>query len=169
MHNLNRLLQRLATAGIDFVIVGGFAGVLHGSSLVTRDLDVCMVLDEENIAKLREALADLNPVHRFTAARLPFGTEPPSGTKLNNLYLETAWGAFDVIAVMKGVGDFERIKANAMDIEIMGVRCRLIALDDLIAVKEAVGRPKDLLAAAELRAMHSIQNQEKGRPENGPA
>jgi hypothetical protein len=63
---LNRLIERLCDAGIDFVIVGGFAGMLHGSSLVTRDLDVCAVLSAENIAKLRAALRDLQPTHRFT-------------------------------------------------------------------------------------------------------
>jgi hypothetical protein len=38
---LNRLIERLCDANIDFVVVGGFAGMLHGSTLVTRDLDVC--------------------------------------------------------------------------------------------------------------------------------
>jgi molybdopterin-guanine dinucleotide biosynthesis protein len=41
--DINRLLQRLCDAEIDFVIVGGFAATLHGSSLVTRDLDVCAI------------------------------------------------------------------------------------------------------------------------------
>jgi molybdopterin-guanine dinucleotide biosynthesis protein len=41
---LNQLIERLCDADIDFVIVGGFAGTLHGSTLVTRDLDVCAVL-----------------------------------------------------------------------------------------------------------------------------
>jgi hypothetical protein len=45
---LNQLIERLAGANIDFVIVGGFAGMLHGSTLVTRDLDVCMVLSLAN-------------------------------------------------------------------------------------------------------------------------
>jgi hypothetical protein len=41
---LNRLIERLCDANIDFVVVGGFAGMLHGSTLVTRDLDVCTIL-----------------------------------------------------------------------------------------------------------------------------
>lgn len=40
---LNELIQRLCDADIDFVIVGGFAGILHGSTLVTRDLDICAI------------------------------------------------------------------------------------------------------------------------------
>lgn len=87
---------------------------------------------------------------------------------MHNLYLETAWGAFDVITVIKGVGDVERLKANAVEIDLMGVKCRLIGLDDLITVKEAVGRPKDQLAATELRAIRELRD-EKGRPVLGPA
>jgi hypothetical protein len=157
VHNLNRLLQRLASSDLEFVVVGGYAAMLHGSSLVTRDLDICMMLDETNLAQLRSILVDLAPIHRFTAARLPFGTIPAPGTQLQNLYLETSWGALDVRTVMKGVGDFERIKKTAALIEVMGVKCRLIALDDLITVKEAVARPKDLQAVVELRAIREIR------------
>jgi adenine deaminase len=46
------------------VIVGGFAATLHGSSLVTRDLDVCAILSDQNVEKLRDALRDLQPTHR---------------------------------------------------------------------------------------------------------
>jgi len=60
--DINRLLQRLCDADIDFVIVGGFAATLHGSSLVTRDLDVCAILSNENVEKLRDALRDANLV-----------------------------------------------------------------------------------------------------------
>jgi hypothetical protein len=73
---LNRLIERLCDAGVDFVIVGGFAGMLHGSTLVTRDLDVCAVLSAENIARLRAALGDLQPTHRFTPQRLSFLDTP---------------------------------------------------------------------------------------------
>jgi hypothetical protein len=48
----NRLPQRLWDTEIEFVIVGGFAATLHGSSLLTRDLDVCAVLTAENLGKL---------------------------------------------------------------------------------------------------------------------
>jgi hypothetical protein len=65
---LNGLLQRLSDAGIDFVVVGGVAAVLHGSSMVTRDLDVCASLSDATIGKLRSALGDLHPVHRIATA-----------------------------------------------------------------------------------------------------
>jgi hypothetical protein len=64
MKNFSQLLQRLADAGLEFVRVGGFAAVTHGSFHLTRDADVCAVLTEENVARLRQALGDWHPTHR---------------------------------------------------------------------------------------------------------
>jgi predicted nucleotidyltransferase len=154
---LNRLLQLLCDADIPFVIVGGFAGVLHGSSLVTRDIDLCAVLTEENVAKLRGALADLNPTHRFTPQRLSFLDNPDPGVPVRNLYLQTELGPVDILTSITGVGSFERVNAAAIEIELLGCRVRVIGIDDLIAAKEALGRDKDLLAAKELRAIREAQ------------
>jgi hypothetical protein len=46
---------------LDFVIVGGFAAVTHGSAYLTRDVDICALLTPENVAKLRAALREWNP------------------------------------------------------------------------------------------------------------
>jgi hypothetical protein len=70
--HLNRLIERRCDANIDFVVVGGFAGMLHGSTLVTRDLDVCAILSSENVSRLRETFRDLQPKHRFTTQKLSF-------------------------------------------------------------------------------------------------
>jgi hypothetical protein len=89
MQSLSHLLQRLADSGIDFVVIGGFAGVLHGSSMVTRDLDLCAVLSSENIERLRETLKDLHPRHRMTPLQLSFLQVPKPGETVNILYLNT--------------------------------------------------------------------------------
>jgi hypothetical protein len=85
--DINNLLQRLCDAEIDFVVVGGFAAMLHGSSLLTRDLDVCAVLTRANVAKLREILRDLHPAHR--ESRLSFLDNPGPEVEVRNLYLRT--------------------------------------------------------------------------------
>ena len=165
MNSLSELLKRLADSGVEFVVVGGFAGVLHGSALVTRDLEICAVLTPANIEKLRAALRDLNPRHRMTPQRLSFLQTPAPGETANNLYLQTDWGVVDILSSILGLGDFESVKANSEFFEIGGKKCRLISLPDLVKAKVAMGREKDLLAAKELRAI-SVKR-ERERPEPG--
>jgi predicted nucleotidyltransferase len=153
MKSLSLLLQKLADAGLEFVVVGGFAGVLHGSAYVTDDLDICAVMSPETAAKLRAALADLHPVHRMTSRKLSFLEHPPAGQPLANLYLETDAGVLDVLGSILGLGDYHALARNAVEIPLFGRRCRVISLEDLIKAKEALGREKDLLTAKELRAI----------------
>jgi hypothetical protein len=150
---LHHLIQRLSDADIDFVIVGGFAGMLHGSSLVTRDLDVCAVLSRENVAKLRDVLRDLNPTHRQTPQRLSFLENPAPEADVKNLYLGTTLGPLDILSSIQGVGDYARVREASIEVEIFGRPCRVISIEDLIRAKESLARPKDLLAAQELRAI----------------
>jgi hypothetical protein len=151
--DINRLLQRLCDADIDFVIVGGFAATLHGSSLVTRDLDVCAILSSENVAKLR----DLKPIHRLTSQKISFLNNPDPGVEIQNLYLRTDFGPVDILSSILGVGEFDRVRAASIQVELFERTCRVISLDDLILAKEALGREKDLLAAKELRAVREKQ------------
>jgi predicted nucleotidyltransferase len=153
MKSLHVLLQRFADAGLEFVVVGGFAGVLHGSSYVTDDLDICAVMSPETIAKLRMILADLKPVHRMTPQKLSFLEHPPVGQPLANIYLETDAGVLDVLGNVLGIGDYQALARHAIEIPLFGRRCRVISLEDLIKAKEAMGREKDLLTAKELRAI----------------
>jgi predicted nucleotidyltransferase len=150
---LNGLLQRLSAAGIDFVVVGGVAAVLHGSSMVTRDLDVCASLSSENLQKLRDAFRDLHPVHRIGPARHSFLDNPEPGASLKNLYLQTDLGALDLLGNITGIGDFNQVLAAAVEVDLFGRKVKVLDIEPLIKTKEAVGRPKDLLAAMELRAI----------------
>jgi predicted nucleotidyltransferase len=150
--DFDRLLHRLADSGLDFVVIGGFAAITHGSSLMTRDLDICTLLTHENVERLRSILADWHPKHRMTPQRLSFLDFPQSG-EVKNLYLETDFGIVDILSSVLGVGDFERLKSAAETFEIGGRHYQVISLDDLIQAKEAVGRERDLLAVKELRAI----------------
>jgi predicted nucleotidyltransferase len=161
MQDFSQLLQRLADVGLEFVIVGGYAATSYGSSYLTRDVDICTVLTEENIAKLRQALRDWNPQHRLTHKRLSFLDFPPLGQSLNNLYLQTDMGVVDILSSILGVGDFARLKNRAEELEVEGRRFLVISLEDLIRAKEALGREKDLLMAKELRAIAAKRRQGK--------
>lgn len=153
MADLKQLLERLSDADIEFVIVGGFAAVLHGSTFVTRDLEVCTVLTEATVERLRTVLADLSPVHRIGGGRLSFLTEPSPGSTVRNLYLETDAGAIDLLTSITGVGEFERVRSGADEISLFGRRYLVMSLTDLIAAKRTLGREKDLLSARELEAI----------------
>jgi hypothetical protein len=133
-------------------VIGGFAGVLHGSSLLTRDLGLCSVLTPENIQKLRSTLSALHPKHRMTPQKLSFLEIPESDkTKIHNLYLETDLGVVDILSEVTGVGDFKRLSERAIMVDLYGFQVKVISLEDLIQAKEALGRPKDQITAAELR------------------
>jgi predicted nucleotidyltransferase len=157
------LLQRLSDANIDFVIVGGVAAVLHGASTVTRDLDVCATLSDENLQKLRNALGDLHPMHRIAAPRMSFLDTPAPGVPLKNLYLQTDLGALDLLSSITGVGDLDQVRASAVEVELFGRKVKVMGLGQLILAKEAVARPKDLLTATELRVILSQTRTEKPR------
>jgi predicted nucleotidyltransferase len=89
----------------------------------------------------------------MTPQQLSFLQTPKPGETVNNLYLNTDWGVVDILTSVLGLGDFERLRKKAEEFEIGGKHCRVIALDDLITAKEAMGREKDMLAAKELRAI----------------
>ena len=153
MIDLQKLLRRLDDAGIEFVLVGGYAAMLHGSSLLTRDVDVCAMLTPTTVEKLRDAFREMHPVRRLSSPRQSFLDVPESGAALDNLYLDTDLGTLDLLSRITGVGDYERVARDAIVFELFGRRVRAISLHDLIVAKEALGRDKDLIAAKELRAI----------------
>jgi hypothetical protein len=90
VNNLNNLLSLLLENKIEFVLIGGFAGVVHGSTQVTRDLDICALITPAQVEKLRAVLKDLHPRHRMNPVFKPsFLTEPKELGELKNIHLET--------------------------------------------------------------------------------
>ncbi len=154
MNNLNNLLSLLLENEIEFVLIGGFAGVVHGSTQVTRDLDICALITPAQVEKLRAALKDLHPRHRMNPVFKPsFLTEPKELGELKNIYLETDLGVLDIISDVTEVGNFEQVKENSVEIELFGYKCKVISVEALIKTKEKLGRPKDNLVVAELKAL----------------
>ena len=75
MQNLSELTRRLIEAQVEFVLIGGFAAVAHGVTLVTRDVDICCRFTERNLLRIQQAFADLHPVHR-SRPDLPLALTP---------------------------------------------------------------------------------------------
>jgi hypothetical protein len=162
MENLNLLLNRLLESQIDFVLIGGYASVLHGSSHVTHDLDICAVMTETQLEKLKKALHDLNPKHRMNPNfQLSLDEYPKAGQLLDNFYLSTSSGVLDIIKTVTSVGDFEVVKKNAIKVQLFGKECLVISLDDLIKAKSKMNRDKDKFVLQELLKVKEKLTQKK--------
>lgn len=153
MQNLQNLLEFLVKSPLDFIVIGGFAAVLHGCNQTTRDIDICLMLSPEQIMLLRETLKPLNPRHRTSLEKPSFLTFPENVTAIKDLHLETDLGVLDIISHIKGVGDYYDILKNAQQIKLYGGECHLISMEDLIRSKKALGRHRDLVIIEELEAI----------------
>ena len=157
MQDLKKLLETLLENKIDFVLIGGFAAVVHGSTLVTQALDICMAMSDYNVENLRKILKDYDPWHRMNRkARLSFLEHPKTTEGLNNIYLQTDLGILDILSETQPAGNFETIKKNSIEIPLYGHKCKIISIDDLIKVKEKMNRPKDVQAVIELKKIREL-------------
>jgi predicted nucleotidyltransferase len=135
---------RLADAGVDFVVIGGIAVVAHGHIRTTRDLDITYATDSANLETLGRALVALDARLRGVAEVVPF---TPDGRTLRSaelLTLETSEGSLDLLATPPGAPPYRELKARAEQIEIEDRGLRIASIEDLIAMKRAAGRPRDL-------------------------
>ncbi len=139
--------------GVEFIVIGGQAATLHGSPLVTYDTDICYQRTSENLQKLAAALQEIQPTLRGAPADLPFTLDARSLALGSNFTFETKHGPFDMLGWVEPIGQFEELVGNAEHYELGGEATAIISLDDLIRIKEHIGRSKDQAALVELRAI----------------
>ena len=147
------LLLRLYDHDVGSVLVGGLAAAAHGSSLLTQDVDVCCSFDVPNLLRLQSAIKDLHAVHRMTPTKKPFNESPEELAAFKNLYLSTDWGQIDCLSEVKGIGNFDEVKARSVPVAIRGRECSVLDLPSLIQAKTAMGRPRDREAVIELKSL----------------
>jgi hypothetical protein len=147
------LLARLQQNGVEFVLIGGVCGVMHGAGLITVDLDVCCRFGAANLRRIEAALKDLHPWHRMTPNQLPFVLTDELCASLKNLYLQTDLGKLDCLGDVLGVGDYEAALKHSEPFKMSFGTIRMLDLNTLIAAKEAAGRDKDKYAVRLLRAV----------------
>lgn len=153
MQDDKALLLRLQNHGVEFVIVGGVCSVLHGVSLVTKDLDICCRFDLANLRRLEASVLDLHPYHRLAANKLPLELTDELCSRLNNLYLQTDLGKLDCLGEIAGIGDFDKVQQLSVPAGLSYGQFQMLGLDALINAKQTVGRPHDLAAVRQLRAI----------------
>jgi predicted nucleotidyltransferase len=147
------ILKRLNDHGVEYVLVGGLAAVVHGSSLVTYDVDVCVSFREPNLSKIFDTLREINPRIRMRPDKMRLPDDPARFTSLKNLYLDTDLGSIDFLGELTGVGGFEEVMKHSKVTDFGAFECRVLDLETLIIAKRAAGRPKDIRALPELEAL----------------
>ncbi|MBI5394553.1 MAG: nucleotidyltransferase [Verrucomicrobia bacterium] len=170
MRKLESLLELLIQRQVEFVVVGGYAAVAHGVTLLTQDIDICCRFTPENLAMLEKALADLHPVHRMTTHRRPFDLARDWRPDLKNLYLDTDWGQLDCLSSVLAVGDFDAVQDQSVELGLPTGRCRVLGIDALIKAKNAMGRLQDKVAAMQLTSIRERKRQEeavRSKPRRG--
>jgi len=156
--DLNYLIKTLLENDVEFVLIGGFASVIHGSNHVTQDLDICAILSQNQLLKLRKALEDLHPVHQMNLkANVSFNERPLPDEEVHNLYLQTDAGILDVLSHVTAVGSFDDLKKNAISVPLFGKNCLVMSLDDLIKSKEAMPRMKEKIVLDELLKIKKLK------------
>ena len=151
-----RICSILNEERVDYVVVGGFAAVVRGSSLPTRDIDIVPSRAPDNLERLAHALRRLN-------ANIPTDGEPVTapldGPFLANmplmLNLVTEFGEMDLTFLPAGrAGGYEGWRVGATEEEVSdGVPVVVAAIDDVIDSKRATNRSKDQMALPYLESL----------------
>lgn len=147
------LIERLRAEAVEFVVIGGIAMVLRGSSRTTIDLDVCYARSNENLERLARAIAPLHPRLRGAPPDLPFIWDAQTLRSGCNFTLWTSEGDLDLLGEVTGLGNFAEVRKYASEVELFGGPCAVLDLDGLERSKRAAGRAKDLLDLAEIQSI----------------
>jgi hypothetical protein len=143
------LLGPLIAHGVDFVLIGGLAGISHGSAYPSYDLDVVYARDRDNIGRLAAALQEIGVRLRGAPADLPFLLDAETIEKGANFTFETPYGDLDILAAAAGMPSYRELKDEGVDREVFGHLVRVASIDHLIAMKRAANRTKDKLMVEE--------------------
>lgn len=151
-----RICAILNEEDVAYVVVGGFASVVHGSSLPTQVIDVVPSREQDNLDRLGRALRRMNAMIRTGGDPVP---APIDGPFLANmpvmLNLVTDLGDVDLTFTPSGgLGGFVEWSAHALFVEIAdGLSVRIASLDDIIDSKRAANRPKDQMGLPYLESL----------------
>ena len=144
------LFSALALHKVDYLLIGGLAVSLHGVERATMDVDITVAMNPDNLSALIEAAKELrlSPV-------LPVPLESLRDPELmRQWHTERHLEAFalrtpDLAGVTVDVllfppVEFDGMASRADVFKVANTPIQVVCIDDLIALKQAVGRPIDL-------------------------
>ena len=140
--DFKELLQLLGDGGVRFLVVGGYAVMKYTEPYNTKDLDIWIEPTIENAARVLKVL------HQFGAP-----TAQVTAEELTNPDLVYQIGVepvrVDIMGSVPGLTFTEAWQQRA-EADYGGVIAPILSIDDIIAAKNAAGRPKDRIQARDL-------------------
>ena len=123
---------------VEYILVGGYAVILHGYSRTTGDLDIWINKEKENYFNLVKAFKEFKmPVFDMTENNFLKNPE------LNVFTFGRPPSAIDIMTDVKGLHFKEALKTSQI-IEAGSLKVRVIGLNQLLKAKRAAGRHRDL-------------------------
>jgi hypothetical protein len=149
------LFRTLAAHDVEYVLVGGLAGVLHGSSAMTNDADILPSKEPGNLDRLAHALRALDARIRVPDPPdgVPFDPHPALLATMSMLNLTTRCGDLDLTFAPAALDDYRAVRERSVVFELAGCEVHVASLADIIRSKEVAGRPKDHATLPILRAL----------------
>jgi hypothetical protein len=150
--NPRLIFETLGRHGVDFVAIGGWAVIGHGSTRNTLDVDFVAATDHGNLSRLQAALAELDAQLWGVDAHL-LGIELDAQTLAEggNFTLVTRAGGLDFFNEVPGGAPYDQVRARSITTDLGdGLEIRIAGIDDLLAMKRAAGRPQDVRDIATL-------------------
>lgn len=149
----SRGLVALSDGGVRFIVIGAVAGRILGSPSLTRDLDICYARDRENREALAAVLTSIHARLRGVREKVPFRLDARALAAGDSFTFVTDIGDLDVLGTPSGTQGYDDLALDAERIEIEGRTILVASIDDLIRMKRAAGRPKDLVEIEILGAL----------------
>jgi hypothetical protein len=132
----------MRTNGVQTLLMGGQACVFYGAAEFSRDTDLAVLCEADNLERLQSALDDLQArriaVPPFESQYLQRG----HAVHFRCAHPEAAALRVDVMSVMRGVDAFPLLQERRTTIESEGETIDLLCLPDLVQAKKTQ-RDKD--------------------------
>jgi len=149
----DELLRRLVAAEARFIVVGGLAVGAWGVVRGTKDVDIVVAAEPENLRRVAEvavaAGGHIQQGEALLGTPISIASAIASGEQVA---IETDLGRLDIVQGLDGVPSYEDLRSGSSEVEILGVNVPVCSLEDLKRMKRAAARTRDLADLEDLEA-----------------
>ena len=144
------LFSALARHKVDYLLIGGLAVSLHGVERATMDVDITVAMNPENLTSLIEAAKELKlspvlPVPLDSLRDLELLRQWHAQRHLEAFALRSAdLAGVTVDVLLFPPVEFTGMASRANVFTVADIDIHVVSIDDMIALKQAVGRPIDI-------------------------